>query len=87
MTSDPSGYLSAIKSGTVVFSFIVVVFFFSNTIMFVFAMVLPAFRGVNAHRRQMVAKGQISKAPCKSEDDTPKSSIDALQPLAPQDSA
>lgn len=34
----------------------------------------------------MAAKGQVFKAPCKSEDDNPWSSIKAFQPLPPRDS-
>lgn len=40
---------------------------------------LLVFKGVSARRRQLAAQGQSSKAHRRNEDDTPRTSVDALR--------
>lgn len=88
LASNPSGGLDATKVDIlVVFVFTTTFFLFcTNLIIFTFAVVLPAFKGVSVHHRQISTKGQVSKAPRRSEDDIPQSSTEALQPVPPYDS-
>lgn len=41
-------------------------------------MVIPAFKRVSAHCRQLAVAGQFSKAPCRGIDNTPRLSSDVL---------
>lgn len=58
-------------------------FFFTDSTMFAFTVVLPTVKGASAYRLQLAAKGQVLKAPCNSEDDTPRLSTNALQTSPP----
>lgn len=85
----PSGCVSVIESVIAIsclFS-LFVFFLFDNSNVFAFTVVLPTFKGVSAHCHQLVAKGQVSKAPRRSEDNTFRLSTDALRTSTPQDSA
>lgn len=79
MALDPSGRLSVVT--LLVLGLVSYIFFlplltrlFSSLVV-----VIPAFKGVSARHRQLVAVGQISKAPRRGVDDTPRSSSNTLR--------